>query len=119
MSELAGKVIILTGASRGIGAAAAIELAALGAKLSISSRSAEACDDVLKTIKNAGGEAFAANCDVSDYEDVDKLVLDTLARYGKIDTLINNAGIVDPIGTIENSDPEDWARNISVNLVGV
>lgn len=119
MDNLSGKVVIVTGASRGIGAATAIELARAGAKLSVSSRNAAACSDVLEIIGNDGGDAFAASCDMSDYDAVSKLVNDTIERYGKIDVLINNAGIIDPIGRIENTDPEDWARNISVNLVGV
>ena len=119
MSNLSGKVVIVTGASRGIGAAAAIKLAQAGAQLSISSRKAAACSDTLETIGNNGGDAFAASCDMSDYKAVEKLVAETIERYGKIDALINNAGIIDPIGRIEDTDPEDWARNISVNLVGV
>ncbi|MEP3247380.1 MAG: SDR family oxidoreductase [Sneathiella sp.] len=119
MSNLTGKVIIVTGASRGIGAATAAELAAQGAKLSLSSRNAADCSSLLESIGNKGGEAFAASCDVSRYDAMEKLVQETLERFGKIDALVNNAGIVDPIGLIEDSDPEAWARNISVNLVGV
>ncbi|MCF8466665.1 MAG: SDR family oxidoreductase [Sneathiella sp.] len=119
MGKLSDQVIIVTGASRGIGAAAAIELARNGAKLCLSSRSAAACSSILEQIKNEGGEAFAASCDVSDYTAVDKMVAETLDRYGRLDTLINNAGIVDPIGAIATSDPAAWSRNISVNLVGV
>jgi len=119
MSHLSNQVIIVTGASRGIGAAAAIALAENGAKLCLSSRSAASCSGVLEEIKNAGGEAFAASCDVSDYDAVEKMVAETLDRYGRIDALINNAGVVDPIGALATSDPVEWARNISVNLVGV
>ncbi len=119
MGILSDKVIILTGASRGIGAAAAIELASLGAKLSLSSRNKDACADTVKTITDNGGEAFATSCDVSGYADVESMISETIKKYGKVDVLINNAGIVDPISPIETSDPEEWARNISVNLVGV
>jgi NAD(P)-dependent dehydrogenase (short-subunit alcohol dehydrogenase family) len=119
MGQLTDQVIIVTGASRGIGAAAAIELAAGGAKLCLSARAASSCSGVLEKIKNAGGEAFAASCDVSDYGAVEKMIAETIDRYGRIDALINNAGIVDPIGAIATSNPVDWAQNISVNLVGV
>ncbi|MBO0334186.1 SDR family oxidoreductase [Sneathiella sp. CAU 1612] len=119
MSQLSDQVIIVTGASRGIGAAAALELARNGAKLCLSARSASSCSGILEQIKNAGGEAFAASCDVSDYAAVEKMIAETLDRYGRIDALINNAGIVDPIGEIATSEPEAWARNISINLVGV
>ena len=119
MSDLKDKVVIVTGASRGIGAAAAIELAARGARVVAAARNASACSDVLEQIGNNGGEAFAVSCDVSDYSAVEKMISETLERFGKIDALVNNAGIVDPIGMIEDTDPEAWARNISVNLVGV
>ncbi|MCG8494270.1 MAG: SDR family oxidoreductase [Sneathiellales bacterium] len=119
MSTLEGKVVVVTGASRGIGAAAAIECARQGAKLVLSSRNAAACSEVLEEIGNAGGEAIAISCDVSDYKAVESLISDSLDRFGKIDALVNNAGIIDPIGRIEDTDPESWARNISVNLVGV
>lgn len=119
MNQLTDQVIIVTGASRGIGAAAAIALAESGAKLCLSSRSAAGCSGVLEEIKNAGGDAFAASCDVSDFAAVEKMVDETLDRYGRIDALINNAGIIDPIGAIATSNPADWAKNISVNLVGV
>jgi NAD(P)-dependent dehydrogenase (short-subunit alcohol dehydrogenase family) len=119
MSDLSGKIIILTGASRGIGAAAAVELAAQGAKLVLAARNASACSDVLENIGNAGGEAIALSCDVSNYAAVEKMIAETLERFGRIDALINNAGIVDPIGLIEDTNPDEWARNISVNLVGV
>ncbi|MBL4740112.1 MAG: SDR family oxidoreductase [Sneathiella sp.] len=119
MNNLSGKVVIVTGASRGIGATAAVEFAQAGAKLSLCSTNAAACSDTLETIGNEGGIAFAASCDMSNYEAVEKLISETIERYGKIDALINNAGIIDPIGRIEDTNPEDWARNISVNLVGV
>ncbi|MFT6558429.1 SDR family NAD(P)-dependent oxidoreductase [Sneathiella sp.] len=119
MSNLNGKVIIITGASRGIGAAAAVECARQGAKLSISSRNAADCADVLEKIDGVGGEAFAASCDVSDFNAVEQLVKETIERFGKVDAIVNNAGIVDPVGLIEDTDPQEWARNISVNLVGV
>ena len=119
MQSLKDQAIIVTGASRGIGAAAALALADSGAKLCLSARSAASCSGVMEEIKNRSGEAFAASCDVADYAAVERLVAETLDRYGRLDAIINNAGIVDPIGAIATSDPEDWARNISVNLLGV
>ncbi|OUR78600.1 hypothetical protein A9Q83_06900 [Alphaproteobacteria bacterium 46_93_T64] len=119
MTTLADKVIILTGASRGIGAATALELAAQGAKLVLAARNASSCHDIQRSIEDAGGEALSIGCDVSIYEAVEQMVADTIERFGKIDALINNAGIIDPIGLIENTNPADWANNITVNLVGV
>lgn len=119
MNSLSEKVILLTGASRGIGAAAAIELVSQGAKLCISSRNAADCQHVVDAIQSTGGEAIAVSCDVSNFDAVDKALTTCLQHFGKIDALVNNAGTVDPISMIEESDPEAWARNISVNLVGV
>ena len=119
MQKLKDQAIIVTGASRGIGAAAALALAASGARLCLSARTAAACSDVLEEIRNAGGDAFAASCDVADYAAVEKLVSETLERYGRVDAIINNAGIVTPIGPLASSDPGAWAGNISVNLLGV
>lgn len=119
MSSLSNQVILVTGASRGIGAATAIELAKQGAKLCLSSRSAAACSDTLEKVRNTGGDAFAASCDMSDYSAVERLFSDTMERYGRVDALINNAGIVDPIGPLATSEPTEWAKNISINLLGV
>lgn len=119
MQKLKDQAIIVTGASRGIGAAAALALAENGAKLCLSARTAAACAAVMEEIRNAGGDAFAASCDVADYTAVQKLVSETLERYGRVDALINNAGIVTPISPIASSEPAAWARNISVNLLGV
>jgi len=119
MTKLKNQVIILTGASRGIGAATAIELAKNGAKVVLAARNAESCASVAETIKNADGDAFAISCDVSDFNAVESLVSETINHYGSVDTLINNAGIINPIGPIEETDPVEWAKNIDVNLVGV
>jgi len=119
MSSLENQVIIVTGASRGIGAAAAVELARQGAKVALSARTAAACSETLQQISDIGGDAFAVSCDVSDYTAIEKLVAETLERYGRLDALVNNAGIVDPIGRITDTDPDDWMRNITVNLAGV
>lgn len=119
MNSLSEKVILLTGASRGIGAAAAIEMASRGAKLCIGARKAEDCQNIVDHIQSAGGKAIAFSCDVANYEAVEKALDVCLNEFGKIDALVNNAGTVDPISMIEESDPEAWARNISVNLVGV
>jgi len=118
MAELAGKVIIVTGASRGIGAAAAAALARAGAHLMLTARSAAQLDAVGQSIARDGGTVAAAACDVSDWASVQRLADDTQRRFGKIDALINNAGVIEPIATTGASDPAAWARNIQINLVG-
>jgi NAD(P)-dependent dehydrogenase (short-subunit alcohol dehydrogenase family) len=74
--------------------------------------------DVAQSIVAAGGRASARACDVSDYAEVAGLVAETNGRFGRIDALINNAGVIEPIASIADSDPAVWARNIQINLNG-
>jgi NAD(P)-dependent dehydrogenase (short-subunit alcohol dehydrogenase family) len=118
MGSLSGKVIIVTGASRGIGAAAAMALAREGATVMLAARDAALAAEVADSIIEAGGLAHSTPCDVSDYAAVEWLVLETEGRFDRIDALINNAGVIEPIATIAESDPVEWARNIQINLIG-
>jgi 3-oxoacyl-[acyl-carrier protein] reductase len=115
MSSLDGKVIIVTGASRGIGAAAAAELAKAGATVVLTARDAKLTHDVAASI---GPAASAHPCDVSVYAAFAALVAATKSRFGRLDALINNAGVIEPIAAIAESDPAAWARNIEINLTG-
>jgi 3-oxoacyl-[acyl-carrier protein] reductase len=116
--DLAGKVVIVTGASRGIGAAAAAALGKAGASLMLTARDAAQIESVAQAIMRDGGRATAISCDVSDWQAVQRLVAETQRLYGKIDALINNAGVVEPIAVTADSDPAAWARNIEINLIG-
>ena len=118
MAQLTGKTIIVTGASRGIGEAAAHALAAEGAKVMLAARDGARAAKVAAEITAAGGTATAMACDVSDYAAFAKLVTTTTEKFGKIDVLVNNAGIIDPIARLDESDPAAWARNIQINLIG-
>ncbi len=118
MGELTGKGVIVTGASRGIGAAAALALGKAGATLILTARDGGLAGDVAQAVVAAGGRATARSCDISDYAAAEGLVAETLGRFGRLDALINNAGVIDPIARIENSDPAAWARNVEINLVG-
>jgi 3-oxoacyl-[acyl-carrier protein] reductase len=118
MSSLAGKVVIVTGASRGIGAAAAIALAKAGATVMLTARDGKLAGDVAQSITAAGGKASARACDVSDYASVQALAAETIGRFGKLDVLVNNAGVIEPIASVAESDPAAWARNIDINLTG-
>lgn len=115
MSQLDGKVIIVTGASRGIGAAAASALAKAGATVVLTARDADLLKQVALTI---GGKTSAHACDVSEYDAFAALVEATKTIHGRLDALVNNAGIVEPISSIADSDPAAWARNIDINLIG-
>jgi NAD(P)-dependent dehydrogenase (short-subunit alcohol dehydrogenase family) len=118
MQSLTGKVIIVTGASRGIGAAAAKALGNAGATVVLAARDGRLANDVAQSIVSAGGNATAFACDVSDYARVAALAETAVHRFGRIDALINNAGVIEPIASIAESDPIEWARNIQINLNG-
>ena len=108
----------MTGASRGIGAAAAEALAAAGAAVMLTARDGKLAAEVAAAIVAAGGNSASMACDVADYAAFEGLVAATTQRFGRPDILINNAGVIEPIATIAQSDPAAWAKNIQINLVG-
>jgi 3-oxoacyl-[acyl-carrier protein] reductase len=118
MMTLSGKVAIITGASRGIGAAAAEAMAAAGAAVMLTARDGALAAEVVGRITAAGGKAEAMACDVSDFVAVERLVARTVERLGRPDILINNAGVIEPIALLADSDPSAWARSIEINLIG-
>jgi NAD(P)-dependent dehydrogenase (short-subunit alcohol dehydrogenase family) len=118
MPTLHGKVVLVTGASRGIGEGASIALAKAGAAVMLTARDGARIAAVAARIEAAGGHAGTAACDVSDYASVAAAVAATVARFGRLDALINNAGVIEPIASVATADPAAWARNIQINLVG-
>jgi 3-oxoacyl-[acyl-carrier protein] reductase len=118
MPTLHDKVVLVTGASRGIGEAASLALAKAGAVVMLTARDGARIAALAARIEAAGGRAVAAVCDVSDYAAVSAVVADTMARFGRLDALINNAGVIEPIASVATADPAAWARNIQINLVG-
>lgn len=113
---MSGKVVAITGASRGIGAAAARVFSAGGWRVALMARS----EAEIAQISDAIGEAaMAIRCDVADHGAVQAAVQAVVARWGRLDALINNAGVIDPISRIEDADPESWGRAIDINLKGV
>jgi 3-oxoacyl-[acyl-carrier protein] reductase len=118
MQSLAGKVAIVTGASRGIGAAAALALCEAGASVMLAARNAAQTDLNAQRINAAGGKAAAMACDVADYAACQRLVQETTQRFGSPDVLINNAGVIEPIAVVGATDPAQWARSIEINLIG-
>ncbi len=116
MIDLSGNVAIVTGSSRGIGAAIAVVLAQLGAKVVINHRnSAEAAEGVRQTISDIGGEAIVVQADVSQFADAQRLIKETLDTFGQIDILVNNAGTTrDKL--IMMMKEEDWDVVLRTNL---
>jgi NAD(P)-dependent dehydrogenase (short-subunit alcohol dehydrogenase family) len=119
MSDFQGKTAIITGASRGIGEAAARHLAELGANVVLAARSGSAISKIADEIRDQGGEASAFVCDVSDHEAVAALINHVVETYGRLDILVNNAGLIDPIARITDSDVAEWDKVIDVNVKGV
>ncbi|MEO0620410.1 MAG: SDR family oxidoreductase [Pseudomonadota bacterium] len=119
MPELTDKVAIVTGASRGIGAAIARSLAESGANVILAARSADAITELADELTAVGHTAIAKTADVANYEDVSALVAIAQREYGRLDILINNAGLIEPIARLADSDPDQWVRAADVNYKGV
>ena len=119
MSHVKDKVILITGASRGIGEAAARLLAAEGAKVMLAARSAGAIETIAQEIRDSGGQAAAVVCDVADAAAVQTAVAKTVETFGALHVLLNNAGLIDPIARLTDSDPAAWSTVVDVNLKGV
>lgn len=118
MNTLNQKVILVTGASRGIGATIAQQLATAGAKVIVNyAGSKEAAENVVSAIKEQGGEAIALQADVSKAGDVAKLFDEAIAHYGRVDVLVNNAGIM-ITRQIKDTTDEEYTRQFDINVRG-
>jgi 3-oxoacyl-[acyl-carrier protein] reductase len=119
LQRLRDQVAIVTGASRGIGRAIALALASEGAKVVVNyARSSTAAEEIVAEITNAGGEAMALQADVSQADQVENLISETQKKWGRIDVLVNNAGITRDT-LLLRMKPEDWQAVIDLNLTGV
>jgi len=116
--RLMGKVSIITGAGQGIGRATAVKFAVEGARVAVCDINLEACKETVKEIEAAGGEAASCRIDVTDKETIARMVEGVMAKWGRIDTLVNNAGIVQDAQFKKMTD-EQFERVIDVNLKGV
>ena len=116
--DLSGRVAIVTGASRGIGRAIAATYALAGAKVALASRKQASLDEVAQEIRAAGGEAVGIAAHNGDKQALTALVKATVARYGRLDILVNNAATNPHFGTILEADDSYWRKTIDVNLMG-
>lgn len=116
MPDLANKTVLITGASRGIGAASARAFAAAGANVALLSRSTGEIADLAGEI---GQTALAIPCDVSNWTEMARAVDATVETFGSLDIVINNAGIIEPIGPLAEVDVDGWNTVIDVNVKGV
>ena len=105
---LAAEVAIVTGAGRGFGRAIALGLAAAGAAVTVTARSIDQLDATATMIENAGGRAFAVSGDVTNRNDVTRVVAASEKKYGTTTVLVNNAGVTGPFGPVWTSDPDQW-----------
>lgn len=115
--SLRGKVALVTGASSGIGEATALALAEAGAAVAVSARRAERLTDLVTRIEKAGGKALAVPGDMANETDATKAVTDTVAQLGRIDIVVNSAGVIQA-GGVESLPLDEWRRVIDVNLLG-
>ena len=115
---LQGTVALVTGASSGIGEATARELAAQGASVAIAARRKDRLDDLAAEIEDGGGRALAIECDVTDQEQAKALVARTVERLGRLDIVVNNAGVM-LLGPIVDAPTDEWDRMIALNVQGL
>ncbi len=115
---LKDKVVLITGASSGIGRAAAFLFAREGASVGVLGRTASEVERTTRTIRDFGGEAFALTADVSDMRDMEEAVRAMVQRYGRLDIVFANAGINGVWASLDTLTPEDWDQTLDINLKG-
>lgn len=116
--KLQGQVAIITGASRGLGAGVAERFVRAGASVVLTARTPDALERQAEHLRQLGGQVLAIPADVSDPEQVGLLIEQAVLTFQHIDILVNNAGIVWPIDEVAETDPDEWAYNLHVNLLG-
>jgi NADP-dependent 3-hydroxy acid dehydrogenase YdfG len=117
-ASIAGKVALVTGASSGIGQGTAVALAAAGARVIVSARRAERLQELIAEIQAAGGDATPIPGDVTDEQFATSVVEQTVSDFGRLDILVNAAGVIQA-GGVENADTSEWRRVIDINLLSI
>jgi NAD(P)-dependent dehydrogenase (short-subunit alcohol dehydrogenase family) len=119
MGALDGRIAVITGASRGIGAATARAMAAEGAAVALLARSGAEIEALADEIAGGGGRALALGTDVGDYAAMEAAIARVTEAFGRVDILVTNAAVIDPIGPLATTDPGEWGRAIAINVTGV
>ena len=118
MENIRGKVVVITGASSGIGEATARYLAAKGARVFIGARRLDRLNAIVEEIEHAGGQAAAMQVDVTRRAEVFAFVQGAVAKFGRVDVLVNNAGLM-ALGPLEKTLVDEWDRMVDINIKGV
>lgn len=117
-NNIKGKVVVITGASSGMGEAAAKHLSTLGATVVLGARRSDRIEKLAKEIRDNGGKALAVAMDVTKRDQVKKLVTKAVEQFGRIDVILNNAGIM-PLSPLDRLNVDEWDKMIDVNIKGV
>ena len=117
-NNIAGKVVVITGASSGLGEAAAKHLSALGATVVLGARRADRIEKLAREIRDNGGKALAVAMDVTQLHQVKKLVASAVEQFGRVDVILNNAGVM-PLSPMDRLNVDEWNMMIDVNIKGV
>ena len=117
MTRLAGKVALVTGGGTGIGKAIALAFAREGAKVAVAGRRREKLQETVREVEKQGADGLAIACDVSNARDAESAVHETAKNFGKLDVLVNNAGVLH-VATIEGTSEDEWDRLMTINLKG-
>src|SRR3954447_24259926 len=117
MAAMSGKAVAVTGASSGIGEATALALAREGASVALGARRRDRIEALAERIEADGGTAFGLEVDVTDEGQARRFVADAAERLGRLDVLVNNAGVM-LLGPVESGDPDDWRRMVAFNVLG-
>lgn len=114
---MAGKVALVTGGGTGIGKAIALAFAREGAKVAVAGRRREKVQETVQEMEKRGGDGLAIACDVSNGKDAERAVHETVKNFGKLNVLVNNAGVLH-VATLEGTSEEEWDRLMTINLKG-
>jgi len=117
--RLEGRAVVVTGASRGLGRRMALDFASAGASVSLAARDRAALEQLASQIGQQGGKALVVQTDVTKEADCERLMAATVEAFGRLDVLINNAGIAGPTAAVEEISVADWDRTIAVDLNGM